>query len=402
MDSGDSIGIMRSRSHQLQVLCVAFFCVLSGANAAGPGIVILGHHSDNVVLFDLESGSWTEVLKLPEHSRPRAIAIGEEGELYVGICRHKRNIIKVVPADGAPIVSDLTRGIGKYGPGMMSFNRGSLWVAGDTERVVYQVDPKSGDLTKPPQFKNGANIVALAGAGDCIYVGEYFQKSILKYDLSEEKMEGVRLVEKSPHLNKPIGISIGHNGNLFVVNRLRPTVSEFDSKTGEHIGTFLDISEYGRKDVHGVIYVPEVETYFVASGSMLFALDKEGKLIGVHNSPRLKEAYSIAWVNSDLNTLWKNSLRKRPVAKRAVEVTQSGNPTISLLPSLAVDQDRPGHLKLSGIAKGAFRVMATSDFKMWTRVGVIEGTGDLTSFIDEDAGNYEYRFYRLEFIEADQ
>lgn len=184
-------------------------------------LLVVGNHSDNVVRFDLSTGQSSVIAKLDTGAHPRSIAVNRTGEIFVGLSGGKKNIVRLVPgsageADGPLLAMDLTPAIGRYGPGLMAFDRlGLLNVAGDTSRAIHRYNVISGELVESIPMR-GANVGGLTVAGDVAYAAEYFQKTIVRVGLTENTPGRQKLIDKSHQVDRPHGMTIGHNGNLFV------------------------------------------------------------------------------------------------------------------------------------------------------------------------------------------
>ena len=70
------------------------------------------------------------------------------GEVFVGLRGNKKNIVRLVPgrdAAGPLLAVDMTEAIGRFGPGLMAFDRrGLLNVAGGTQRAIQRYDVATG------------------------------------------------------------------------------------------------------------------------------------------------------------------------------------------------------------------------------------------------------------------
>jgi len=246
-----------------KLLAIAFFLLLgfSTVRATGSLVLVAGNESDNVVQFDLTTGQWSEIARLPKGAHPRGITIGNSGEIFLGLSGGKKNIVRLTSTNGSMQMKDVTVSIGRYGPGLIVFGNGRIWAAGDTDRVILNINPETGEVLSPSQYKNSFNLVGLAANGNELYAAQYFQRSILRYDLRSENIDAVLLINKDPHLNRPIGMTIGHNGNLYVANGLEPTVVEFDIKTGTYIRTLVDLGAAGKEGINGIVYASDVQRY---------------------------------------------------------------------------------------------------------------------------------------------
>jgi outer membrane protein assembly factor BamB len=376
----------------------------SPARAAGPSVLIAGYDSDNVVKFDLTTGKWTEIARLPQGSQPRGIAVGDGGKIYVGLHGGKKNLVKLEINKDSTQLTDVTEQIGRFGPGILVAGQGKIWAAGDTDRVIYRIDPATGEVAAPSHYKNCCNLVGLAASGDVLYTAEYFQRSILRYDLRAEATEGVRFINKSEYLNRPVGLAIGHNGNLTVANGLEPTIVEFDIKTGDYIRTFVNLGMGGKEGIHGILYVPETKHYYIASGSSLYEADTQGNLTASYNSPALKKAYGIALVplsplQSSIARAMASGASKAATASAARTSAPITHQQVTLL---KLSPMTPGRLSIAGEAGKRYRVMATTDFLTWDPIGEVNNAHGEVDFVDPDADRFDRRFYRLEVIGTDK
>jgi DNA-binding beta-propeller fold protein YncE len=262
-------------------------------------LLVVGNSSDNIVRFNLATGESTVVAKLATGSGPWSIAVNEAGEIYVGLHGNKRNIVRLVSGQRggttAPLVAvDLTGRIGRFGPGLMAFDRrGILNVAGDTIRAVLRYDVETGQLVESMRLR-AANLMGLTLADDTVYVAEYFQKTILRFDLSADPAAGKKFIYKSSRLDRAHGMTIGHNGNLFVSNLKNSFIQEFDSTSGKFVKTFLDVHTIGGGSVKDLHYEPQMDRYFLTSGSAVYVLSTDGALLAKHESIAMSGAVGIA------------------------------------------------------------------------------------------------------------
>jgi hypothetical protein len=185
LESSDSRPLFNASSNQTPGLA-ADSQILRQPTPALEVLLVVGNGSDNVVQFDLATGRWTELVRLPEGTRPRGIAVGDTGEIFLGLDGGKMNVAQLVPGDGAVQLKDLTAPVGRYGPGMLVFSKGQVWAAGDTERVIHLINPATGEVSTPPQVRSPANLVGLVVDGETLYAAEYFQRSIVRYELGAE------------------------------------------------------------------------------------------------------------------------------------------------------------------------------------------------------------------------
>jgi len=349
-------------------------------------VLVAGYDSDNVVQFDLASGKWSEIAHLSKNAHPRGITVGDKGEIYLSLQGAKKNVVELVSSKGSAPAKDVTHSIGRFGPGMITFGEGKIWVAGDSDRTIYRVNPETGEVSSPTLYKNNFNLVGLAADGKTLYAAEYFQRSILRYDLETGSTNAVALISNDSHLNRPVGMTIGQNGNLYVANALEPTVVEFDIKTGAYVRTFVNLGAAGKDGINGIVYAPDMQRYYLASGSDIFEVDLDGKVIASYNSPALKKAYGI--------TLLPEQFRSAP-ALNAVN-SQTSDPPIMAITT--VKMTFPGHLHISGKSGEHYQVMATTDFATWQSIAVVENSTGSVDFVDPDSGKFDKRFYQLEML----
>jgi sugar lactone lactonase YvrE len=264
-------------------------------------LLVVGNNSDNIVRFDLSTGKATVVAKLATGSRPWSIAVSSEGNIYVGLHGNKKNIVRLVPSQRGPsdaplVAEDLTGTIGRFGPGLMAFDkRGTLNVAGDTIRAVLRYDVTTGELIESMRMR-AANLVGLTLAGESVYVAEYFQKTILRWDLAADPAAGKKFIYKSSHLDRAHGMTVGHNGNLFVSNLLNSLIQEFDKETGKFVRTFLDVHTIGGRTVKDLHFEPRMDRYFLTSGDAVYVFSTDGALVAKHESIALAGAVAVATV----------------------------------------------------------------------------------------------------------
>lgn len=363
--------------------------------ASPPMILVAGYESDNVVQFDLVSGQWSELVRLPQGSQPRGVAVSGSGEVFLGLHGGGKNVVRLVPGDEGAKVQPVTQAVGRFGPGFMLPSGGSLWVAGDTDRVIHQIDPATGSINTPPQVKSKANLVGLAAHGSSLFVAEYFQRSILRYDTTASPMTSERFIDKSEHLERPIGMTIGHNGNLYIANGLRPTIVEYDVNTGAFVRVLADLGAAGQPGIHAVLYAPDVQRYYVATGSDVHEISPEGTLIASYNSPALKKAYGMAFAPAGLFPMPAQPPPAPPAVASAASPTVSTRPVVTL-------RMTPGRLQIAGAVGERYRVMATADFVTWTQIAVLKNTKGSIDFADPQAAGMQRRFYRLELLPAAQ
>jgi DNA-binding beta-propeller fold protein YncE len=265
----------------------------------GPAIWVAGGESDNIVQFDLDTGAATVVAKLPNGSQPRALAVDASGRVFVGLRGRKKNVVKLVRSRPSlpetPLVPvDLTPTIGRFGPGLMAFDHnGLLNIAGDTERLIQRYNVETGEAIEPINPGRNANLVGLTAHGGVVYVAEYFQKSVLRIDATATPVKAVPLLHGGGLLDRPHGMAIGHNGNLFVSNLRDDRVLELDPQSGKVVQVFLDVKTIGARRVNELRFSRRLDHYFISSGDTVYEVASDGTLVARFSSPTISGVQSI-------------------------------------------------------------------------------------------------------------
>ena len=265
----------------------------------GPAIWVAGGESDNIVQFDLKTGAATVVAKLPNGSQPRALAVNERGQVFVSLSGGKKNVVTLAKSrpslpDSPLVPVDFTRTIGRYGPGRMAFDHnGLLNIAGDTERLILRYNVETGEADKPIKPGRKANLVGLTAHGGTLFVAEYFQKSVLRLDLTATPVTAVPLLHGEGLLDRPHGMAIGHNGHLFVSNLKDDRVLELDPQSGKVVQVFLDVKTIGARRVNDLRYSRRLDHYFISSGDTVYEVTSDGTLVARFLSPALSDAQSV-------------------------------------------------------------------------------------------------------------
>jgi len=266
-----------------------------------PGLQLLvaGNDSDNIVRFDLSSGESTVVAKLATGSQPWAVAVSPAGQIFVGLRGGKKNIVKLVAnttgnTDQPLLATDVTDSIGRFGPGLMKFDhRGILNVAGDTERAVLRYDVATGTLVESLRLRS-ANLMGLTVNGDSLYAAEYFQKTILRFNLASDPPQGEKFVDHSSELDRPHGMTIGHNGNLIVSNLRNGLLQEYHRETQRFVRTFLDARTIAVSAVKDLHFEPRINHYLLTSGDTVYELSTDGALLARYHTDALRGAVGMA------------------------------------------------------------------------------------------------------------
>lgn len=367
----DSVGGRRFlRLGKRAFLCghLAVLLAFQGTGIEGAEVVVAGTQSHNLVVFDAATGESREVHRLQDGAAPRAVAAEIDGSFYVSLSGGGKGVVKMTPnGSGEYREIKLTRTVGNFGPGSLVVDDRGLWVAADTERGILLFDKDRGEELR---WIDGpaTNNIGLVVAGNDIYSTEYFQRGVTHYDLRESSPSVTRLVSDSEHLDRPFEMTIGHTGNLFVVNRSNPVVAEYDIETGDFVRLFADLERMELTRLSGIAFDPVAMRYYVAEGNSVFELDRDGNHLGRHRLPSLQGALGM-------------------------DLVPSGEP---IRRDLKIDGKV---LHLEGIAGERYQIEASTDLVQWEPVTIVENlSGDL-NFPAPEADQFDHRFYRLRVLE---
>lgn len=270
-----------------------------------PAIYVAGADSDNIVKFDYLTGEAQVAVQLPSGAHPRGLALDGDGAMYIATLGADKNILKATPKPDAPdaySLRPLTQSIGNFGPGFLQFHdSGDLIAGGDQFRAILRIDPETGEITNRYPASGCCNNVGILVDGDVVYSAETLQDKIYRVNLSDDPVRSSLVVDRSSRVARPVGMTIGHNGNLFIANNEDALIQEFDPLTGAFLGTFIDLSTVGGSptiefgsDIH---FEPSVNRYFATSTEdAIYEFDIQGNLIRTLQSPLLEYGRQLAFV----------------------------------------------------------------------------------------------------------
>lgn len=278
---------------------VALVVIAVGFEAASAGNLtayVTGYASDNVVTFDLSTGSSEVIATLVADARPRGVAVDSAGIIYVSTQGDNQNVKRITPGI-TPLIEDFTESIGNFGPGQLAFDpSGNLLAAGARSRVIFRYDGNDGTLIDSFTESGCCNMAGLTIHETDVYAVEIFQGSIHKFDLTQNPVSGFELVTNSPQLDRAIGITVGHNGNLFVSNQENSRIEEFDADDGSYVGTFVEAAVLGVTGMNGLQYEPFLDRYFAVTEDKMYEFNTSGVLKNTFQSDDLAEARGLAIV----------------------------------------------------------------------------------------------------------
>lgn len=287
------------KSRLLLIALSGLLCTSTSADDPRYELLVVSRGNDKLVRFDLSTGADRVLAEFPSGSKPSSLVANAEGRLFVSLRGNRKNVVELTPMqgqqpDGRLAPTDVTPNIGRFGPGMLAFDRGGrLYVAADTEQVVkcFDVTTRKPISTISPERR--ANFVGLTVGDDILYIAEYFQRGVLRVDLAADPPVAEPLITQSDQLNRPRAMIIGHSGNLLVSSAENDFLQEFDVTTGRFVRTFLDAKTLGASRFHELCYCGPLERYLVSSSDTVFALSTDGSLTARYRSPVLIEAQGI-------------------------------------------------------------------------------------------------------------
>jgi len=277
----------------LIVLAVAALPLLESRARAGGWIYATGYSSDNVVRFDLETGASEVVLSLAADARPRGVAVDEQGTVYVGLRGDTKNVKRLDLVTGA--LANLTASISGYGTGHIALDsHEDLIVAGDVSANLLRYDASSGALIDSVTLSGINNVVGMTVGGTYAYAADHFDDHILRYDLSGVPMTGNIFISGAAVPDYPLGMTVGHTGNLFLASSSQ-WIKEYGISTGDFVANFTDMEALGGNS-RDLVYVPTIQTYFLPADDSVLAIGTNGQLLRTYQSDALSGAYGLAYV----------------------------------------------------------------------------------------------------------
>jgi hypothetical protein len=223
--------------------------------------------------------------------------VDSENAIYVALRGGDQNIKKFA-WDGA-YLGDFTESQGGYGPGQIGFDANSDLISAGFDAtghpLNYRYDGVSGEILDTfihPSVSYGSPGMHVSGY--TVFSATLATDTVIKYDLQQSPVAGAILIQAPDILDRPLGMTIGHNGSLFVANVDGPRIEEFDAVTGVSLGTFVDMSVYGATRTYDIVFVAGVDRYLVSTGQdAVFEFSTIGELDRVFTSDLLDEAYSM-------------------------------------------------------------------------------------------------------------
>ncbi len=245
-----------------------------------------------VVKVDINTGSTQLVASMPSGVSPDVIGISydSQGRIYVGTTwlsdmSWAKRVIRITPqGNGNAIIEPFTAPItSTYGTGQIGFNtKGELFVAGNTNQVVYRYD-KNGNLLGTLGFDGQAkNNVGLFVNGDIVYsVGYFSPYKLVRYDTSGSQPTGGVIAQlQFPNDYCPTSLCMSHTGNLAIgfssVNHAGWTeLWEYNLQTQQTHKLF----DCGGRPSGFAQYDSFTNTYLIGGSDGLTVFDTQGNLI---------------------------------------------------------------------------------------------------------------------------
>jgi DNA-binding beta-propeller fold protein YncE len=208
-------------------------------------LLINSFYTNNVLLFDLETGEFIDVFaEAEELDGPNGITFGPDGYLYVS----SYNNASVLRFDGET---------GEFidvfiAPGSGGLEMPQSLVFGPDENLLINVgDPGvlryEGTTGEPLGFFVSEGLIEpdhlMFGPDDTLYVGDLGEEenSIKRFDA--ETGEFIDVFAYGEELDGPLGFAFAPDGYLYVASAFNNKILRFDAETGE----FIDVFAYGEE-----------------------------------------------------------------------------------------------------------------------------------------------------------
>lgn len=256
--------------------------------------------------IDLDSGADELFALYNTDDHPRNIAIRDDGAIFASLHGGSQNVVRLELPPGESLYRPVSfsPSIGGFGPGQLDFHDNDVYVAGDAARYIFRYDGASGAEVDQFSVTASNNIRAMAISGDTLYYAEIFQNTVRTFDLSAAPPVGGTLFANSPQLNEPLGMAIGHNGNLFLTCRQNSLIQEFDAVSGAFVGTLANIADVEPGTNNNMItYSAELDRYFVTTGTnRVHVYADDGTWLRTYESDLLDIALGVAVVVPEPST----------------------------------------------------------------------------------------------------
>ena len=279
-------------------ISAAVCLLLLVARAAHADYVLVSTQGTDLLLrFNLATGEASVVGQYDPGEGAANLAVDASGSIYSSVFRGDKNIVKfVAPPGGGPLVTEnFTPTVGGFGPGQIAFHDGDLYAAGDADDVIHQYDGQTGAEIRTFSSSTSFNIRAMTIAADFLYYAEIFQDRVHRFDLTQSPPAGGLFFQDAANLSEPLGMTIGHNGNLVFVGRDTPLIQEFDIDTGTFAGTIADLSTFAPGVAGGgdISYSARLNDYFVTANDAVYRFDPSGQLVRTYTSPLMPVAAGV-------------------------------------------------------------------------------------------------------------
>jgi len=277
----------------LQQIFIGLAVICGVAPYAGASYTYVTTSSNSVLKVDLNAGNTQLVATLPSGVAPDVIGIAydDQGRIYVGTTLNsatawKKRVIRITPqGNGSSIAEQFTAPItSTYGTGQIGFNsKGELFVAGNTDQVIYRYN-QFGTLIGTMGFNgNAANNVGLYIDNDTVYsIGYFSPYKLVRYDTSgSQPVGGVIAQLQFPYDYCPTSLCKSHTGNLAigfssVYNHAGWTeLWEYNLQTQEVHKLF----DCGKRPSGFSQYDPYTNTYLIGGSGGLTILDTQGNFV---------------------------------------------------------------------------------------------------------------------------
>jgi hypothetical protein len=265
---------------------IASMTVLWIVSTEGSVIYVAGGGS--LTRIDTSSGDITQPVHIGMQNR--GVVVSKTGQLFVSLRYGGDSTKNVVEFDKeGNFIRQVTPTLPKFGCGLVELDsNGNIVLAEDVSGGAGRVsvyDPATGNLLKSFSPYGNHAIVGVTTAGNHAYAASLFQGHIYKYDLrgsSEINSRSVFIEGAITHGRyKALGLTVGHNGNLFVAPWEAGYIKEFNINTGEFVRDFIltDGRTWGFK------YDSSSNRYYRANGGAVIEYDADGNRLNSYVAP---------------------------------------------------------------------------------------------------------------------
>lgn len=207
----------------------------------GPGgdLFVASANTDQVLRFRGSDGSFLGVFASdPSVVGLRQLNFGPDGDLYVS-AGTSDGVYRFDGSTGA-FRGVVAIGNGLDGPTSFTFGPdGLLYVGSVNTNEVQRYDPRTGAFLGvfASQFLRGPHDLAFGPDGSLIVSNAFGMNKVVRFDGQTGAFLGVLIADSA--LRNPLGITIGHDGALYLANQTPNEIRRYDVSTGALIDVFV-------------------------------------------------------------------------------------------------------------------------------------------------------------------